>query len=81
MGTPKCSTVGGSPSLSTTAQVIKRSPVGAPDENTFRALMRYPPSTFSAFPEPGIQSDPPLDTSWMRSVATRLSNGSTAVKP
>ena len=40
MATPKCSTVAGSPSLSSTALVIKRSPVGAPEENTLRAVMR-----------------------------------------
>ena len=37
-----------------------------------------PPSTFSARPEPPIQSDPPLDRRMMRSAAIRFSNGSTA---
>ena len=40
IGMPKCSTIGGSPSLSSTALVISRLPAGAPDENTLRAVMR-----------------------------------------
>ena len=40
IGTPKCSTIGGSPSVSRTALVISRSPAGAPEENTLRAVMR-----------------------------------------
>ena len=40
IGMPKCSTCGGSPSVSSTAPVIIRSPAGEPDENTLRAVMR-----------------------------------------
>lgn len=58
IGTPKCKTER-SPSSSVIAPVIIKSPAGAPDENTFFAVIRYPPSTFSATPEPPSQSDPP----------------------
>jgi hypothetical protein len=78
MGMPKCSTIGGWPSLARMAPVISRSPAGAPDVNTLRALMRYPPSTGSAFPDPAIQSEPPLDSRMIFSAATRFSSGSTA---
>ena len=61
------------------APVISRSPAGAPEANRLRAVIRYPPSTFSARPEPAIQSDPPLVTSRMCSRAIRLSSGSTEV--
>ncbi len=40
MGMPKCKTCGGSPSVSSTAPVMNRSPAGEPEENTFRAVMR-----------------------------------------
>jgi hypothetical protein len=40
IGTPKCSTVGGSFSLSSTAVVINSPPLGQPDEKTLRAVMR-----------------------------------------
>ena len=40
IGTPKCSTIGGCPGSSSTAPVIRRSPVGAPEVKTLRAVMR-----------------------------------------
>ena len=40
IGTPKCSTMGGWPGSSSTAPVIRMLPVGAPDVNTLRAVMR-----------------------------------------
>ena len=77
IGTPKCSTIGPSSGLSYSALVMSRLPAGAPDENTLRPVILYPPSTFSALPEPATQSDPPLDKMMMRSAAMRFISGST----
>ena len=78
IGTGKWMTASGSLSECTTAPVISTSPAAAADVNTLRAEIRYPPSTFSALPEPPIQSEPPLVKRMMRSLATRFSSGSTA---
>ena len=77
IGMPKCSTCAPLPSPSHTAVVISRLPTGAPDENTLRAVILKPPSTFSALPEPAIQSEPPLDRMTIFSAAMRFSSGST----
>ena len=76
IGTPKCKTER-SPSSSVIAPVIIKSPAGAPDENTFLAVIRYPPSTFSATPEPPSQSDPPELSKTIFSSATLRKSGAT----
>src|SRR5262249_43474092 len=59
-GSGKCGTVGPLSGLSHTALVRSTSPTGTPLAKILRAVMRQPPSTRSALPDPAFQSDPPL---------------------
>src|SRR5215510_7845251 len=73
----KCSTVGPLCGSSHTALVTSTSPTGAPLAKILRAVMRQPPVTRSALPEPAIQSEPPLLTSTKSCAATARRRAST----
>src|SRR5690606_20983476 len=59
------------------AVVMRMLPAGPPETKGLRAVMRQPPSAFSARPEPPIQSPPPEESSTMFFSATIFRSGST----
>jgi len=78
-GTGRWRTVAPATGSSYTAVVTSNWPEGEPLAKILRAFTRKPPSTFSAFPDPSSQSEPPLETRINSSALTRLSNDSAAV--
>ena len=79
-GSGKCRTVGPLSGLSHTALVTSTSPTGTPLAKILRAVMRQPPSTRSALPDPAIQSEPPLLTRTRLFEATLRNRGSSGMR-